>query len=404
MKKKMLIVGITMSVGGSEKSFLSFAEHIDYNEWDVTLLLAEKKGALLALVPSQIKIETMPDGEIMEIDGANAKKVLLKNYALKNPLRIFPLLCHSAKIVFSSGKRRAYAKHRLWLSAMKTMKPCEGEYDIAVAYWGDRTMFYAVDKVKAKRRIAWLHFDYNFPPREDALYEKYFMQCEKIVTVSKEIEKSLGESLPSVSGRIVTMENIVDAEQIKRLAGLGKSYDDGYDGIRILTVGRICEQKGYDIALPALARLKREGFEFRWYVLGEKSGLYAEAISRTAKALGLENDFVMLGTTDNPYKYIKECDVYFQPSRHEGKSIAVEEAKLLCRPMVVSNYKTADEQLCGGALGLICEISEEGMYSAMKKLLSDAKLRCDFSEKLSKVGTERDVDGEVGSLLSGDCR
>ena len=78
MKKKMLIVGITMSVGGSEKSFLSFAEHIDYNEWDVTLLLAEKKGALLALVPSQIKIETMPDGEIMEIDGANAKKVLLK--------------------------------------------------------------------------------------------------------------------------------------------------------------------------------------------------------------------------------------------------------------------------------------------------------------------------------------
>ena len=200
------------------------------------------------------------------------------------------------------------------------------------------------------------------------------------------------------------MENIVDAEQIKRLAGLGKSYDDGYDGIRILTVGRICEQKGYDIALPALARLKREGFEFRWYVLGEKSGLYAEAISRTAKALGLENDFVMLGTTDNPYKYIKECDVYFQPSRHEGKSIAVEEAKLLCRPMVVSNYKTAEEQLCSGALGLICEISEEGMYSAMKKLLSDAELRCDFSEKLSKIGIERDVDGEVGSLLSGDCR
>ena len=171
-----------------------------------------------------------------------------------------------------------------------------------------------------------------------------------------------------------------------------------------MTVGRICEQKGYDIALPALARLKREGFEFRWYVLGEKSGLYAEAISRTAKALGLENDFVMLGTTDNPYKYIKECDVYFQPSRHEGKSIAVEEAKLLCRPMVVSNYKTAEEQLCSGAFGLICEISEEGMYSAMKKLLSDAELRCDFSEELSKVGTERDVDGEVGSLLSGDCR
>lgn len=405
VKKKLLIVGITMSVGGSEKSFLSFAEHINYNEWDVTLLLAEKKGALLSLVPPQIKIETMPDGKIMEIDGSNAKKILLENYALKNPLRIFPLFYHSVKTAFSSGKRRVYAKQRLWLSAMKAMKPRDEEYDLAIAYWGDRTMFYVVDKVKAKRKTAWLHFDYNFPPREDALYEKYFMRCEKIVTVSKEIEKSLGKALPAVSDRIVTMENIVDAEQIKNLAALGKSYDDGYDGIRILTVGRICEQKGYDIALPALARLKNEGFAFRWYALGEKSGAYAEKIAGTAGSLGLENDFVMLGTTENPYKYIKECDVYFQPSRHEGKSIAVEEAKLLCRPIVVSDYKTANEQLCGGALGLICEISEEGMYSAMKKMLSDKELRRDFSEKLGGTGTKRDADGEVKSLLSeGGCR
>lgn len=405
MKKKMLIVGITMSAGGSEKSFLSFAEHIDYNEWDVTLLLAKKSGALLSLVPSQIKIEVMPDGEIMQIDGANARKILLEKYVGRNLLRSIPLAWHCVGIAFSSGKYRTYAKHRLWLSAMKTMKPYGGEYDLAIAYWGDRTMFYVVDKVKAKRKIAWLHFDYNYPPREDALYKAYFMNCEKIVTVSKEIERSLKKSLPSVSDRIITVENIVDAEQIKHLAEIGDGYDDGYDGVRILTVGRICEQKGYDIALPALAKLKNEGFEFRWYAIGEKNGAYAEMISQAAIALGLKNDFVMLGTTENPYRYIKECDVYFQPSRHEGKSIAVEEAKLLCRPIVVSEYKTAYEQLCGGALGLICEISEDGMYAAMKRMLSDAALREKFSEELCRVGTKRDADGEVKQLLSqGDCR
>lgn len=395
MKKKMLVVGITMSAGGSEKSFLSFAEHIDYEKWDVTLLLAEKKGAFLPLLPPQIKVETMADGEIMQITAANAKKVILRSYVAKNPLRIFPLAFYAARSVFSKGDKKAYAKNRLWLAAMKTMKAHPGECDLAIAYWGDRTMFYTVDKVCAKKKIAWLHFDYNHPPREDALYEKYFLKCDKVVTVSEEIEKSLAEALPNVADRIVTMENIVDAEQIKRLAEIGKGYADGFSGIRILTVGRICEQKGYDIALPALARLKNDGFSFRWYALGEKGGEYAEKLLRTAAGLGMADDFVMLGTTENPYKYIKECDIYFQPSRHEGKTIAVEEAKILCRPILTTDYRTASEQLSGGELGMICDISESGIEAAMRKMLSDATLRASFSEKLGKIKKNRDVESEI---------
>ncbi len=398
MKKKMLIVGITMSAGGSEKSFLSFAEHIDYEKWDVTLLLAEKKGAFLPLLPPQIKVETMAGGEIMEISAANAKKILLEKYVAKNPLRIFPLAFCAARTALAKGNKKVYAKNRLWLAAMKTMKSHPGEYDLTIAYWGDRTMFYMVDKVCAKKKIAWLHFDYRHPPREDALYEKYFMKCDKVVTVSGEIEKSLAEALPAVREKIVTMENIVDAEQIKRLAELGNGYEDGFGGIRILTVGRICEQKGYDIALPALARLKKEGFEFRWYALGENGGEYAERIRRAASSLGMAEDFVMLGTTENPYKYMNECDIYFQPSRHEGKTIAVEEAKILCRPILATDYRTAHEQLAGGEIGMICDISEKGIEAAMRKMLSDATLRASFSEKLGKIKRNRDVETEICNL------
>ena len=398
MKKKMLIVGITMSAGGSEKSFLSFAEHIDYEKWDVTLLLAEKKGAFLPLLPPPIKVKTMVDGEVMEISAANAKKILLEKYVAKNPLRLFTLAFSATRTALANGDKKVYAKNRLWLAAMKTMKSHPGEYDLAIAYWGDRTMFYTVDKVCAKKKIAWLHFDYRHPPREDALYEKYFMKCDKVVTVSGEIEKSLAEALPAVREKIVTMENIVDAEQIKRLAELGNGYEDGFDGIRILTVGRICEQKGYDIALPALARLKSEGFSFRWYALGENGGEYAERIRRAVSSLGMAEDFVMLGTTENPYRYIKECDIYFQPSRHEGKTIAVEEAKILCRPILATDYRTAPEQLSGGGIGMICDISGEGIEAAMRKMLSDATLRASFSEKLGKIKRNRDVETEIRNL------
>ena len=152
LKKKMLIVGITMSAGGSEKSFLSFAEHIDYKKWDVTLLLAEKKGAFLPLLPSQIKVETMADGEIMEISAANAKKILLEKYVAKNPLRAFPLAFYATRTALANGDKKVYAKNRLWLAAMKTLESHPGEYDLAIAYWGDRTMFYMVDKVCAKKK------------------------------------------------------------------------------------------------------------------------------------------------------------------------------------------------------------------------------------------------------------
>ena len=224
------------------------------------------------------------------------------------------------------------------------------------------------------------------------------MKCDKVVTVSGEIEKSLAEALPAVREKIVTMENIIDAEQIKLLAELGNGYADGFDGIRILTVGRICEQKGYDIALPALARLKNEGFSFRWYALGENGGEYAERIRRMASSLGMDKYFIMLGTTENPYKYIKECDIYFQPSRHEGKTIAVEEAKILCRPILVTDYRTAHEQLSGGELGMICDISEKGIEIAMRKMLSDSTLRTSFSEKLGKITQNRDVETEIRNL------
>ena len=137
---------------------------------------------------------------------------------------------------------------------------------------------------------------------------------------------------------------------------------------------------------------------FRWYALGENGGEYAERIRRAASSLGMAEDFVMLGTTENPYKYMNECDIYFQPSRHEGKTIAVEEAKILCRPILATDYRTAHEQLAGGEIGMICDISEKGIEAAMRKMLSDATLRASFSEKLGKIKRNRDVETEICNL------
>ena len=365
MKKRVLVIGITMAAAGSEKSFLSFASHaIDYEKYDVDLLLAKREGDFLDRIPKEIRVLEMGEmGEIFLLNRKNACSLIAKYGVLKNPLRMFSLIPNIIRIMFSdSAEKRTFAAHRLWIRLMHFMPSREKHYDIALAYWGDRTMFYMVDKVNASKKIAWLHFDYQKPPREDVIYEKYFSDCDRVITVSGEIEESLKCSLPRIAPKILTLENIVDETEILTAAEEPANFGDDFSGVRVLTMGRICEQKGYDLAVPAIARLRKEGYRIKWYILGCGSEEEERALAELIRKFRVQDAVSVLGIQKNPYPYIREADIYMQPSRHEGKPISVEEAKILCKPILVTNYTSAREQLEDGRLGMITDISEEGIY------------------------------------------
>ena len=372
MKQKMLIIGITMAAAGSEKSFLSFARHaIDYDQYEVDLLLAKKTGDFLSQIPKNIRVLEMgKEGEIFLINRDNAARIIARRYLLKNPLRAFSLLPHIIKRkTAKTAAEKDFASNRMWCELLKKMPAWDTEYDVALAYWGDHTMFYMCDKVKAKKKIAWLHFDYASPPREDALYLHYFSKCDKVVTVSKKIEASLKQALPEIADKVMTMENIIDAEDIWQRASEPCDLADNFQGIRLLTVGRICHQKGYDMAIPAIARLVSEKNDIKWYIIGDGEAIDKENLHARIRQYGLQDRVSFLGIRQNPYPYMKACDIYLQPSRHEGKPIAVEEAKILQKPIVVTDYFSAREQMAGYPIYEIAEISEDGIYGGLQTML-----------------------------------
>jgi glycosyltransferase involved in cell wall biosynthesis len=264
---------------------------------------------------------------------------------------------------------RTYAAHRIWLKLMAKMPIHAGEYDVAIAYWGDRTMFYMVDKVRAKRKITWLHFDYDEPPREDLIYGKYFAECDKIITVSKSIEAALAKRFPALCGKLKTIENIINVREIREKAKEPCDYRDGFSGKAVLSVGRLCEQKGFDLAIPAVARLYREGENIHYYIIGEGDAEYEAKLRTLATEAG--GCVTFLPRTENPYKFMARCDVYLQPSRHEGKPITVEEAKIFGKPLCVTEYRSAREQIIGLKNAVVCEISEEGIYKGMREILRE---------------------------------
>ena len=381
-KQKLLIIGITMNSAGTEKSFLSFANCLDYDRFDVDLLLAKKEGAFMPLIPKQINIIEMEKyGDMFLLSGKNAASTILRCFFKENPLILFEILPYFLKIILSRKKRSAAAT-KMWCDLMKRHFP---EFDAAIAYWGDRTMFYMADKVKAKKKIAWLHFDYANPPRDDSIYLPYFMKCDNVVTVSTKVNEALLEKLPQLSDRAVMMENIQDPKQIWDMALRGDTFpDEHYVGLRLLTIGRISEQKGFDFIPPVLKRLRDDGYELRWYILGDGDTASRNALIESALRYGVADMLILLGTTTNPYSYLRDCDIYVMTSRYEGKPITVEEAKIMYKPIMVTNYLSAHEQLDGGRLGEICEISEDGIYEGLKRLIDSPSRRDELTEILGK--------------------
>lgn len=147
------------------------------------------------------------------------------------------------------------------------------------------------------------------------------------LSVSDEVRTHFLNCYPVYSDKTMVFHNIIDLKKIQKLASKGTGFEDQYDGLRILTVGRLTYQKAYDIAVEAMKLVKNAGCRARWYVLGE--GDEHRMLERKIEHLGLTDDFLLLGAKENPYPYYANADLYVHATRFEGKSIAIQEAQTL---------------------------------------------------------------------------
>ena len=396
--KKMLIVGITMSAAGTENSFLNFVNHIDYSEWSVDLLLAKREGEWLDRIPENINVYDMgEDGDLFTLSKDNSNKIINEFYQ-KRPFNIFKLFPTLFSIAVSKGNKKTYAKNKLWIKMMREMPRFENEYDLAIGYWGDRTLFYVVDKVNAKHKMAWMHFMFPSPPRSPKTYKKYIDKLDKFVAVSQECSDSIIRAIPAVKDKVVVFENYIDENRVKDLAKGDCPFEKS--GFDIVTVGRINYDKGYDVALPAVADFLKEHKEAKWHIVGSGKGSYFNDFISAVNQSGVKDRIVVHGVQSNPYIYIMNADLYFQPSRNESQCMVVDEAKVLCKPILVTDYPTAKRQLENGNLGRICNFNTKEIYNTLNELYINKSLREQYSKRLSDLEKTSENKKSTKELLS----
>lgn len=380
----------SMNVGGVEKSFLSLLSTFPKNQYDVTLLLLEKKGGFLELVPEWVKVEEVHWYTSIKPIIMQSPHQTVKGYLKNRQPQYIPGFITSYLLSKYLDDRYSYYKHIL-----KKIPFNQSIYDIAISYQGptDIIDFYIANKVKAKKKITWIHFDVSKHYINQNLYQRLYSKFDQLNVVSKLASQELIKLFPSISSKVKVFPNIVGASMIESMSKEKVEFDENFQGVKILTVGRLSEEKGQDFAIMALSKLLKLGYDVRWYCIGE--GKYRSQLEMMVKEHNLEKEFVLLGSTSNPYPYIAKADIYVQTSRHEGYCLTLAEARCLAKPIVTTNFIGAYEQIKDGENGFIVQMDDEEIFRRIKMLIDNSEIRGEFCENLSNK-----VEMREGSSVS----
>lgn len=372
MKKKVLFVISTLYNGGAERSLVSLLQTMDPNEYEIDLLLFKKMGMFLEQVPEYVNIRTIPE-ELKNLYEDNKNNKGYYKYIRLISTGISTLLSKSYV-----GQRQIRWKY----AYSKLIKQEEKKYDVAIAYMEGEPVYYVVDKVNADKKIAWIHNDYTNLGCNPKFDDRCFSKVDNIVSVSEKCVEILKDTFPQYKNKISYIPNLTSSKTIKSMAE--KFYPTEYDSTEniLLSIGRLNNQKGFDIAIDAAKELADKGYNFKWMIIGD--GSLENELKKQIQANNLQSKVFLLGAKENPYPYIKNCDVFVQTSRFEGKSIALDEAKILAKPILVTNYPTAKDQLTNGKEGIIVDLDPQSIAKGLAELIDNKNTREGLSNYLNK--------------------
>lgn len=252
------------------------------------------------------------------------------------------------------------------------------EYDLIVDYGGQQMLYYMVDKLRGKKKVSFFHNDYSKWPFYYNADKHYYPKVDHIFSISEICVNALKQFFPNCKNKISVMENISSPQLIWKLSEeQAKSFP--INELCLVTVGHICYRKGIDYIIDAVGLLKQQNIDFAWTIVGAVlEPKWIEEIKRK----GLQRYFKFVGVQSNPYPYIRQADIYVHPSRFEGKSIALDEAKILCKPIIVTNFSTVRDQFEDGVNATICAMDGKSLARAILNLYEDGLLRQKYIDYL----------------------
>lgn len=368
MKKKIAVVFNRMVVGGAEKALIQFLKALDTEKYDVTLFTLNDKGAYFSDIPQGIKVNftECPDSTKRFLDD-------IKHFRIMRVLngiycRIMIRLCRD--------------EYKKFTYTLRTYPKLPGEYDCVIAYklnFEDTAT--AIWRIDADKKCAWMHSSIESVrnKKDRFILLLLSMYVDRVFCVSGECKKQLDTAYPMYSQKTDVIHNIFPTEEIKAKAI--ECISEVMYGVSLVTVGRLSPEKGQQMIPKAARILLDQGYEIYWYLVGD--GPLRSEVEQECEKYGVQDHVILLGTRMNPYPYIKNCDIYVQPSFTEGYCTTTVEAKILHKPIVTTDAPGMREQFVSGENGLIVDaMTPEAIADGIRQLMDHPELMDQFTNAL----------------------
>lgn len=381
--KKIIFVMPSLNNGGAERSLVNLLNEIDSSKYNIDLLIFKENGKLLNQISNSVNILEPPES-ISVLYGNKINRLTFR----KLGLLIFRYVSTLFSRLTAKLKKYSYRDENAFRWKMfynKKINKLPKRYDIAISFLEGDTTYFVMDKIEAQMKISWIHNDYDsITKSKDTVNidELYFGKYDNVISVSDKCVEILKNNFPKISEKFEYLPNIISDKLIKSKSN--EYYPEEYKDVKkdetlLLSIGRLNYQKGFDIGIEAANILKNK-FKFKWYIIG--SGNEEKNLKCMIQKYNLENYVFLIGNRENPYPYIKNCDIVVQPSRYEGKSVVIDEAKILEKAMVITNYSTVKNQINDEAL--IVDINSKCIADGIERLILDFSLKNKYIQKLKK--------------------
>jgi glycosyltransferase involved in cell wall biosynthesis len=378
--KKIAFFVQWMLCGGVENALIALSNKLFENGNDVTIYVIDEKGEFIKKIPHNVQLRKIPMPEKVRksIPVGGTKVTVRECLKEKHYLQAVGF------VVRHKLSRNQFAELNVDFNQIPYL---DEKYDIAVNFHMHSPFLvrYLSERVSADKKLTWIHNDFETTQYDIKSLDAYLKCVDGFYGVSNKLVNEFVERLPQYKDKTQVALNIVPAEEIKQKAD--EYYPEeftagGNEKLKILTVGRLEEQKGYDIALDVCEKLIDSGAPIEWFVLGD--GTQRSWIESEIQKRKLVGKMHLLGVRMNPYPYFKNCDIYVQTSKHEGWGITITEAKILQKPIVTTDFAGAREQIVDEVSGDIADINDDSVFKKLERLIKEDERRISYSDELSK--------------------
>ena len=353
--KKLLFINGHLNTGGVEKSLLDVLKYLDYDRYDVDLLLLEEWGDYASELPEQVHVNL----RCLKNTYGSLPDCLLRCVRQRD------WFCFRMRLIFLMMK--LFGQKKIGLA--KKILTGNKHYDCVIGFRSGICTQIAAFAVNADKRITWWHYgEINV---EHNSYLEVANTCDQIAVVSEACRSMLIDAFPSLEHKLTVVPNMLDTDAVQKKAKAFQPYEQR-NVFHIVTLCRLSPEKHIENAIFAAQKLKKAGISFQWHMVG--GGIIKSDLRNAAVTANVEDVFLFEGNQSNPYPFLKHASLFVHPSYVESQGLVVLEAMALGVPCVVTKSLGPCEFIEDGVNGILTEQSPESLAEKVLEMLTNQEL------------------------------